>query len=176
MWSLFCLSGYLLLSLFTYSPQDPGWSYTGPNPVVVNSGGPAGAWFADVFLYLFGYFSYLFPVMLSWSAVLVFRRRNPDDTVNINLVLVRWLGFFITLASGSALANLYTGHLAGVLPTGTGGVLGDALGSFFEALFSSSGSSLLLLALFLSGFTLFTGVSWFTVMDVIGGVVLRRML
>lgn len=172
MWSLFCLSGYLLLSLFTYSPQDPGWSYTGPNSVVVNSGGPAGAWFSDVFLYLFGYFAYLFPVMLSWSAVLVFRRRNPDDTVNINLVLVRWLGFFITLASGCALANLHTGHLAGVLPTGTGGVLGDSLGSFFEAMFSSSGSSLLLLALFLSGFTLFTGVSWFTVMDVIGGVVL----
>jgi S-DNA-T family DNA segregation ATPase FtsK/SpoIIIE len=82
MWSLFCLSGYLLLSLFTYSPQDPGWSYTGPSVHVLNSGGPVGAWFADVFLYLFGYFAYLFPVMLSWSAVLVFRRRNPDDTVN----------------------------------------------------------------------------------------------
>ncbi|MET0089519.1 MAG: DNA translocase FtsK 4TM domain-containing protein [Candidatus Thiodiazotropha sp.] len=172
MWSLFCLSGYLLLSLFSYSPQDPGWSYTGPAHNVHNSGGPAGAWFADVFLYLFGVFAYLFPVMLSWSAVLVFRRRNPDDTVNINLVLVRWLGFFVTLASGCALATLHIGHLGSALPTGTGGALGSTLAQYFEANFSSSGSTLLMLALFLSGFTLFTGVSWFTVMDLLGGWVI----
>ncbi|MES9940165.1 MAG: DNA translocase FtsK 4TM domain-containing protein [Candidatus Thiodiazotropha sp. 6PLUC2] len=173
MWSLFCLSGYLLLSLFSYSPLDPGWSYTGSESKVINSGGPAGAWFADVFLYLFGIFAYLFPIMLSWSAVLVFRRRNPDDSVNMNLVLVRWLGFFITLASGCALAALHTNHLVNHLPTGTGGALGTLLGGHFEAAFSRSGSSLLMLALFLSGFTLFTGVSWFTVMDFLGGLVLR---
>ncbi len=172
MWSLFCLSGYLLLSLFSYSPQDPGWSYTGPAHNVLNSGGPAGAWFSDVFFYLFGVFAYLFPVMLSWSAVLVFRRRNPDDTVNVNLVLVRWLGFFVTLASGCALATLHIGHLGGGLPTGTGGALGATLAQYFEANFSSSGSTLLMLALFLSGFTLFTGVSWFTVMDLLGGWVI----
>jgi DNA segregation ATPase FtsK/SpoIIIE, S-DNA-T family len=172
MWSLFCLSGYLLLSLVSYSAQDPGWSYTGPAHPVHNSGGPAGAWFADVFLYLFGVFAYLFPVMLSWSAVLVFRRRNPDDTVNINLLLVRWLGFFVTLASGCALATLHTSHLGGGLPTGTGGALGTTLSQYFESNFSLSGSTLLMLALFLSGFTLFTGVSWFTVMDLLGGWVL----
>ncbi len=172
MWSLFCLSGYLLLSLISYSAQDPGWSYTGPAHPVHNSGGPAGAWFADVFLYLFGVFAYLFPIMLSWSAVLVFRRRNPDDTVNINLLLVRWLGFFVTLASGCALATLHTGHLGGGLPTGTGGALGSTLAQYFETNFSSSGSTLLMLALFLSGFTLFTGVSWFTIMDLLGGWVL----
>jgi len=172
LWTLFCLSGYLLLSLFTYSPNDPGWSYTGPSYRVSNSGGPAGAWFADVFLYLFGYFAYLVPIMLSWSAVLVFRRRNPDDSVNLNLLLARWFGFFVTLASGCALATLHTGHLGVGLPTGTGGVLGNSLGGLFEAIFSRTGSSLLLLALFLSGFTLFTGVSWFTVMDVTGGLVL----
>jgi S-DNA-T family DNA segregation ATPase FtsK/SpoIIIE len=175
MWSLFCLSGYLLLSLFSYSPLDPGWSYTGSESNVINSGGPAGAWFADVFFYLFGIFAYLFPIMLSWSAVLVFRRRNPDDSVNINLVLVRWVGFFITLASGCALATLHTSHLINTLPTGTGGALGTMLGNYFEATFSRSGSSLLMLALFLSGFTLFTGVSWFTVMDFLGGVVLRLL-
>jgi S-DNA-T family DNA segregation ATPase FtsK/SpoIIIE len=175
MWSLFCLSGYLLLSLFSYSPLDPGWSYTGSESNVINSGGPAGAWFADVFFYLFGIFAYLFPIMLSWSAVLVFRRRNPDDSVNINLVLVRWVGFFITLASGCALATLHTSHLVTSLPTGTGGALGTMLGNYFEATFSRSGSSLLMLALFLSGFTLFTGISWFTVMDFLGGLVLRSL-
>jgi len=172
MWSLFCLSGYLLLSLVTYSDQDPGWSYTGPAVKVLNSGGPAGAWFADVFLYLFGLFAYLFPVMISWSAVLVFRRRNPDDSVNLNLVLVRWLGFFVTLASGCALAALHANQLGSEFPTGTGGVLGSSLGSYFAVTLSRSGSTLLMLALFLSGFTLFTGVSWFTVMDLFGGLAL----
>ena len=172
MWSLVSLGGYLLLSLYSYFPDDPGFSYLGPSTEVVNSGGPVGAWFSDVFFHLFGYFAYLLPIMLSWSAVLVFKRRNPDDTININLVLVRWLGFFITLASGCALATLYTGHLGTGLPTGAGGILGNSLGHLFEAIFSRSGGSLLLLALFLSGFTLFTGVSWFTVMDLIGGMVL----
>lgn len=177
MWSLFCLSGYLLLSLFSYSPQDPGWSYTGPSVHVLNSGGPVGAWFADVFLYLFGFFAYLFPIMLSWSAVLVFRRRNPDDTINLNLILVRWGGFFITLASGCALAGLHASQLGEALPTGTGGVLGGSMAGYFQATFSLSGSTLLMLALFLSGSTLFSGVSWFTVMDKLGGgllAVVRR--
>jgi S-DNA-T family DNA segregation ATPase FtsK/SpoIIIE len=174
MWSLFCLSGYLLLSLITYSPQDPGWSYTGPAMSEVrNSGGPAGAWFADVFLYLFGFFAYLFPVMVSLSAVLVFRRRNPDDTVNIGLILVRWLGFFLTLGSGCALATLHVAYLGTHLPTGTGGALGATLATYFELTFSRSGGTLFMLALFLSGFTLFSGVSWFTVMDHLGGLVLR---
>ncbi len=172
MWSLFCLSGYLLLSLYSYYPDDPGFSYLGPTDHVVNSGGPAGAWFADVFFNLFGYFAYLFPIMLSWSAVLLFRRRNPDDTININLVLIRWLGFFITLASGCALTTFYLMTPESALPSGPGGILGNSLGHLFEAHFNRSGSSLFFLALFLSGFTLFSGVSWFTVMDMIGGLVL----
>ena len=175
MWSLFCLSGYLLLSLYSYHPDDPGFSYLGTTDQVVNSGGPAGAWFADVFFNLFGYFAYLFPVMLSWSAVLVFRRRNPDDTVNLNLIMVRWLGFFITLASGCALTTFYLTPALSLLPSGPGGILGNALGHLLEVNFSRSGSTLFLLALFLSGFTLFSGVSWFTVMDRIGRLVLEAL-
>jgi S-DNA-T family DNA segregation ATPase FtsK/SpoIIIE len=175
MWSLFCLSVYLLLSLYSFHPDDPGFSYLGPTDQVENSGGPAGAWFADVFYNLFGYFAYLFPVMLSWSAVLVFRRRNPDDTVNLNLILVRWLGFFITLASGCALSAFYLASSESVLPAGPGGILGVSLGHLFEVNFNRSGSTLLLLAVFLSGFTLFSGVSWFTVMDKIGALVLEGM-
>lgn len=173
MWSLICLSVYLLLSLYSYSPQDPGWSFTGQDAPVVNSGGPAGAWFSDVFLYLFGYFAYLFPLMLSLSAVLLFRHRAADNRIDINLLIVRWVGFAITLASGCALANLHASHLAGDLPSGFGGALGESLARAFEINFNRSGSSLLLLALFLSGFPLFTGVSWFTVMDATGGLVLR---
>ena len=71
MWLLFGCAFYLVLSLASYYPDDPGWSYTGLAESVHNAGGRAGAWFADVFLYLFGLLAYLFPVMLAWSAVLV---------------------------------------------------------------------------------------------------------
>ncbi len=172
LWGLICLSGYLLLSLGSYDSSDPGWSYIGPSNQVKNSGGPVGAWFADVFFYLFGFFAYLFPLMLAWSAVWIFRKRDLDAKPNLNLLAFRWIGFLITLAAGSALTQLHAAHLGQWLPSGTGGVLGNSLGHYFEAVFSRSGSSLLLLAVFLSGFTLFTGLSWLTVMEWIGALVL----
>jgi len=173
MWLLFFFSLYLLISLASYSPNDPSWSYSGSGDMVRNAGGKAGAWFSDVFLYLFGVFAYLFPVMVAWSAVLVFRRRNPDDSVNVHLVALRWFGFLITLASGTALAALHFSELKIVLPLGSGGVLGQTLGAFLLESFGQAGSSLILLALFLSGFTLFTGVSWLSVMDWTGEWTLR---
>ena len=65
--SAVCL--YLLLSLASYTPDDPGWSATGSTDYVSNAGGPAGAWLADVFFSLIGYLAYLFPLMLAWRAL-----------------------------------------------------------------------------------------------------------
>jgi S-DNA-T family DNA segregation ATPase FtsK/SpoIIIE len=160
---------YLLISLTSYSAQDPGWSYVGPGAAVDNAGGRVGAWFADVFLYLFGWFAYLVPFMVAWSAVLVFRRRYPNLSENIHILALRWLGFVLTLAAGTALVDLY--RLDGPLqfPAGPGGVLGQFLSASMVTGFNPAGSSLLLIAVFLSGFTLFTGLSWLTVMDLIGG-------
>ncbi len=168
MWVLFFLALYFLLSLVSYSPQDPGWSYTGVSELVRNSGGRAGAWFADVFFYLFGVFAYLVPVMVAWSAVLVFRQRHPDDSVNIHLIALRWLGFLLTLASGCALATLHFFSSYLELPTGTGGVLGQVIAQWLIGAFSSTGGTLFLLALFVSGFTLFTGISWLGLMETLG--------
>jgi S-DNA-T family DNA segregation ATPase FtsK/SpoIIIE len=169
LWLLVCIALFLLVSLASYAPSDPGWSYIGPGRVVENAGGPVGAWFADVLLYLLGYFAYLFPIMLGISAVLVFRRANLDLADNIHILGLRWLGFLVTLGAGTALADLYFTHLAGLLPVGPGGVLGQFVAGTLEAALSATGSSLLLVALFLSGFTLFSGLSWFTVMDRVGG-------
>jgi len=169
---LLAVAVYFMLSLGSYSPEDPGWSFTGPREHVLNAGGPVGAWFADVFLYLFGFLAYLFPVMVGWSGWLIYKERNPDDSVNVHLMAFRWLGFFITLCAGSALIALHVSDGAVPLPGGSGGILGIALQSLLVGVFSFAGGTLLLLALLLSGFTLFTGISWLTVMDRIGAGVL----
>ncbi len=170
---LLAVAGYFLLALVTYSPLDPGWSYTGPREQVANAAGPLGAWFADVFLSLFGLWAYLFPVMVGWSGWLLIRDRRPDDSINVHLMALRWAGFLVTVGAGSALTALHVPGKTLSLPSGSGGILGTFLRDGLVAMFSSAGSSLLLLALLLSGFTLFTGVSWLRVMDGIGGLVLR---
>ncbi len=172
---LVAIASYFLISLLAYSPDDPGWSFTGQRETVQNSGGPVGAWLADVFLYLFGFLAYLFPIMVGWSGWLIIKERTTDDTVNIHLIALRWLGFLITLGSGCALAAMYVSQFNVMMPVGagSGGILGAFLQAELVSIFSQTGSTLLLLALFLSGFTLFTGVSWLQVMDLLGGVTLK---
>jgi S-DNA-T family DNA segregation ATPase FtsK/SpoIIIE len=172
---LLAVAAYFMLSFITYSPEDPGWSFTGPRNQVVNAGGPMGAWFSDVFLYLFGLLAYLFPIMVGWSGWLIYKERNPDDSINVHLVASRWTGFFITLAAGSALCSIHIPNGSVPLPGGSGGILGSFLQSLLVSMFSFTGSTLLLLALLLSGFTLFSGVSWLSVMDAIGGLCLSLM-
>ena len=171
-WLIIAVGAYFLLSLLTFSSLDPGWSYLGPRATPENLGGFAGAWFASVFLGLFGYLAYLFPIMVIWSGWLIFKERNPDDSINYWLVGLRWGGFFLTVAAGSALAAMHVKSFGNSFPEGPGGILGRALQTGFVDLFSATGSSLLLLAMFLGGWTLFTGISWFTVMDRIGEAVL----
>ena len=172
---LLAVAAYFMLSFITYSPEDPGWSFTGPRNQVLNAGGPMGAWFSDVFLYLFGLLAYLFPIMVGWSGWLIYKERNPDDSINVHLVALRWAGFFITLAAGSALCSIHIPSGSVALPGGSGGILGSFLQSMLVSMFSFTGSTLLLLALLLSGFTLFSGVSWLSVMDAIGGLCLSLM-
>ena len=166
---LLAIAAYFMLSLGSYSPDDPGWSFTGPRLQVVNAGGPTGAWFADVFLNLFGLVAYLFPLMVAWSGWLIFKEHDQQERVNVHLVALRWTGFFITLAAASALASMQIPADSLSLPGGSGGILGSFLEQTLVALFSFAGTTLLLLALLLGGFTLFTGISWLVVMDRIGG-------
>ena len=172
---LVAVSAYLMLSLVTYSANDPGWSYAGPREFAENAGGLVGAWLADVLLNLFGLLGYLFPLMIGWSGWLILKERNPDNTLNISMVSLRWVGFLLTLSAGSSLAALHLSHIATFLPGGSGGMLGAFFQEQLITVFSFAGGTLLLLALMLSGFTLFTGISWFRVMDGVGGLVLRLL-
>ena len=169
---LLAISAYFFLSLLTFSPEDPGWSFVGARETPRNMGGPAGAWFASVLLTLFGYLAYLVPIIILWSGWLLFRDRQDSKEVDYQLLIFRWLGFFITLMAGSGLATMHI-SMQTSLPEGPGGILGQALQSMLVGVVSSAGGSLFLLALFLIGFTLFSGISWLAVMDGIGGLVLN---
>jgi len=165
--ALVALCLYLFLSLATYSPNDPGWSHTGAGLQVANSMGRVGAWCADVLLTLFGYLSYLFPCLVGYKVWTVFRDRNEKKEWHWPLFGLRAAGFVCIIIAGSALAAMHFKAEVGVT-TSAGGVLGLWISSGLVAGFSLLGSTLLLLALFFGGITIFTNLSWFTVMDLLG--------
>ncbi|WP_205859245.1 DNA translocase FtsK [Pleionea sediminis] len=166
---------FLLLALATYHPQDPGWSYTGVGESVQNSAGRAGAWLADVFLQLFGYLAYVFPFMVTYLAYLIFRERKLIEQHDWRYWLLRGSGFLLTLIAGTAIASLNF-HDPAVQPSYTsGGVFGQLVGDTLFDAFNALGTTLILLALFLTGFTLFTGLSWFRLMEQIGEKVLNAL-
>lgn len=171
---LLALCGYLLLALFSYDPMDPGWTYTGANPgeQVSNAGGPAGAWFADVLLSLLGYLAYLFPVMLAYRAWLIIRNRNRSQLFSWPLFFLHSAGFVSVLVAGTALATQHFNKYSGVLRETSGGIFGQVISDLFLSMFNPIGGTLILLALFFTGMTVFTGMSWLRLMDRMGGLVL----
>jgi DNA segregation ATPase FtsK/SpoIIIE, S-DNA-T family len=163
---------FLFAALITYSIDDPGWSHTGPREVIHNMAGVVGAWFADVLFYLFGYLAFLFPVMIAYSGWLVLRGRKDDGEIDYKILGIRWIGFFMTLATGCALASLHFLVSVQSLPLDGGGILGRWLGDDLASVLGLLGSTVLLLAVFLAGVTVFSGLSWLGVMDAVGSVML----
>jgi S-DNA-T family DNA segregation ATPase FtsK/SpoIIIE len=172
MWTLVCAALYLVVALASYSPADPGWSYVGQSESVVNAGGRIGAWFADLALFLFGVFAYLLPLMVAWSAYLVFRQRAPEPETKLYWLALRWVGFLLLLTAGAALANVYGAHLMQDLPNGIGGGLGLLVSDYSVLALGSGGGPLALVALFLVGFLLATGISPLQLVDGVGAVTL----
>ena len=167
LWVLGALALILLLALFSYHAQDPGFADTGePGQAVSNWIGPVGAWLGGFFLFLFGRPAYLFPVMLAYAGWLVHKeRRLPDARSRIN-TLLRAAGFVLTLTTSCGLATLHWNGSG--LPNSAGGVLGELAGQGSAHGLSFLGATLLLLGLWLAGVALFLGVSWFEVMDKLG--------
>jgi S-DNA-T family DNA segregation ATPase FtsK/SpoIIIE len=159
---------YFLIALATYSSGDPGWTNSVHVPKVANAGGRVGAWVADILLFAFGYLAYLLPVMIAYSGWLVFRGRTPEGDFDARTFALRWVGFLLTLGSGTGLASLHFAVGPGSLPENSaGGVLGTAVIDALQV-FGMLGSTLFLLALFLAAVTLFTGLSWLATMDFVG--------
>lgn len=167
---------YCLVALSSYAPEDPGWSNSTQTREVANLGGLAGAWFADIVLALFGYLAYLIPVMVIYAGWLIYRQMSIPSA-EWRALAIRGIGFVFTLASSCGLASLYDQQTTSALPqhVTAGGIFGDLIKSGMTFAFNDLGATLLLLALFFSGFTLFTHISWFKIMDAIGAAVLNSI-
>ncbi len=169
---IIALALYFVLSFVTYSPTDPGWSFIGERGEVHNIGGPVGAWFASVFFALFGIFAFLFPVMIIWSGWLFIKERTDDDHLNTPLFFLRWAGFALTLLSSCGLGTLHLMDFGLGLTEGAGGIVGKEIAPGLVAILSPVGATLVLVAVLSAGLTLFTGLSWFVVMDWVGEMTL----
>jgi S-DNA-T family DNA segregation ATPase FtsK/SpoIIIE len=168
-WVLGAIALIMLVALLSYDPQDPGFSHTGNGAPVRNQIGAVGAWFADIAFGLFGGPALLFPAMFLLAGWIVFSARSSPGPVDRQILVTRLSGFALTLATRCALATLHFG--AHGLPQTAGGAFGELLGNGIAAGLGSLGATLLLLASWLAGVSLFTGLSWLAVMDQIGRLV-----
>ena len=155
-------------ALVSYSPDDPGFSFTGNSSVVHNRIGPIGAWVADVLFFLFGRPAFLFPVMLGGACWLLFRRDKTEQTSKLNTA-VRIAGFVLVLVTSCGLVTLHWD--AGSLRQTAGGVVGSLVGKGLASGLDFLGATLLMMAAWMAGLSLAFHVSWFTIMDRIGAAV-----
>ncbi len=175
--ALFIAALYLLIALFTYHPDDPGFSRSTTTSEIHNSAGTIGAWVADVLLYLFGYFGYVIPIIFIVSGWRLFITRKANQPFNQLLFSLRGIGVITGLIGGCAIAWMHF-HAGSALPhevRGAGGILGNAIGSILLDMTGNTGSTLLMLSLFLIGITLYTGLSWISVMDRTGQLTLTSI-
>jgi len=158
---------YLLASLLTYSPQDPGWSHSGSITAPLhNVGGRVGAWLADVLLYLTGYVAFLLPLVLGLVAWIALFGMDADNEAELGPAL-RLVGIVGFIVAATGLLYLRIGAVPD-FPGGSGGILGEQVGRSLFGAFGPMGGNLFLLALLLVSITLATGLSWLAVMDRLG--------
>ena len=162
---------YLWMALLTYDTSDPGFSHTSNVDQVQNAAGRAGAYFADILFMVLGYFAYIFPLLLAIKTWQIFRERHQPWQWSGWLFSWRLIGLVFLVLSGAALAHIHF-HPSASLPFSAGGALGESLGDLARNLLNVQGSTLMFIALFLFGLTVFTDLSWFKVMDMTGKITL----
>ncbi|WP_414637024.1 DNA translocase FtsK [Arenimonas sp.] len=164
---------YLLASLLSYHSDDPGWSTTGSVTGQINNfGGFVGAKLADLAFGFFGYVSYTVPLVLGGVAWIALFGLDSDGDGRVDFgPALRLIGIVGFLVSACGLVHNLGGPMPN-LPAGSGGVLGEVVGASMRSVFGVMGGNLFLLSLVLMSVTLATGLSWFALMDWIGGKVL----
>jgi S-DNA-T family DNA segregation ATPase FtsK/SpoIIIE len=169
-WLLFAATAfYLILILYGYDRADPAWSHSASGAVVSNPGGVVGAWLADVLLYVFGFSAWWWMILMVQRVAVSYRKISPDSMFEERAAWVAAIGFCVLLFCSSALEalRLYTWKVA--LPLAPGGMLGKVLGDALAHTIGYTGSTLLLLALMIASFSIFTGLSWLRFVDRCGG-------
>ena len=162
---------YLVLILGTYSKADPGWSHQVSGSQVVNAGGKAGAWIADVALYVFGLSAWWWVLFLVGAVVWGYRRIEVVAESDRRSIAVACIGFLVLITASSAFESLRLYSLKAQLPLYPGGVLGELVSGLMALGFGFTGSTLILLILWGVGLALLTGLSWVVIIEKLGSAI-----
>jgi S-DNA-T family DNA segregation ATPase FtsK/SpoIIIE len=151
---------YLALVLGSYHPDDPGWSFSGRGAIIHNRGGLAGAWLADLLFYVFGLSAWWWVGLAAYGVLRVYGKIETWSLIDRRHLAVSLAGFVVLLAASCALEALRLYSLKIPLPQGAGGVLGMASSDALARALGFTGGSLLLLAVMVASFSVFSGFSW----------------
>ncbi|NOQ65068.1 MAG: cell division protein FtsK [Methyloprofundus sp.] len=162
---------FYLVSLISFSHEDAGWSHSGTGMATRNSGGIVGAWLADFSFGFFGVIAFAFPLIIFWQGYLFFTAKvyYPEDLMKY----MRWPGLVIAIISATTFCYLHILRCPVELPRNSGGILGEELGEVLLISFGNFGATLLLLAFFFAGITLYTHISWLGLIESVGRNTLR---
>ncbi|MCC7516850.1 MAG: DNA translocase FtsK 4TM domain-containing protein [Pseudomonadales bacterium] len=174
---LACFVIFIFAALLTYSSADPGWSSTaslvGFEGHIQNLGGYFGAWLSDILFSLFGRLAYLFPLLLTVYSALRLRKRYRLEPLDPTMLALRCIGLVLVMIAGTGISTLQWPTISGSeLPFSSGGLIGQAVAQASEHMLGLLGATLLLLAVFLFGLTIFTDLSWLWLMDETGRLTL----
>jgi len=160
---------YITVILFTYHPEDSSWSHMAPdNAVIHNSGGSVGAWVSDLLLYVFGFSAWWWAILAFYAMWFVYLELEVVNQSEKPFLLFNFIGFALLLIASS---TLEAGHIISLptdLPLAPGGMLGATVDAGLRSLFGYTGSSMVLLVMFVVGFSLFTGWSWIMITEKFG--------
>jgi len=168
---LVALAGYLLLILVTHKAGDPGWSRDATAAVVQNAGGRVGAWLSDVLLSLFGWSAFWWVALCLVIVIRGYRGLDggaPPAAGDRRPLWISLGGFAVLLVAGAALESLRLYSLKAALPQVSGGIVGNVVGAGAAGVAGFTGATLILLALAAAGFSLFIGLSWLRIAELVG--------
>jgi len=165
---LVALAAYLLLILLTYRRSDLGWSHSATGAVIENAGGRAGAWLADLMLYVFGLSAYWWIVLCVFLVVWGYRRIDGKTRPDRRPIAIALAGFVVLVVASAAIESLRLHSLRAELPFGPGGMMGEVVGTLAAGSLGFTGATLALLALAAAGFSLLTGLSWLKIAELTG--------
>ncbi len=163
---------FVSVALVSFHPADPSWSQTGWQGNINNAGGAFGAFIADTFFFTFGILAYPLPLVVVLSAWVLFRRRTPSDRPNYMILSTRLIGLIVLFITSCGLADL---NFDDIWYFSSGGVIGDVTTNLILPSFNLLGSTLVLMFLWAAGFTLFTGISWLSIVDFLGETTLNLL-